>query len=141
MGMIQVDHSLSIREEDFQIEFVQASGPGGQNVNKVATAALLRFDTTTLPEEVRLRLMALAGGRITTEGVLIIQARRYRTQEANRQDAIQRLVELLQHVAQPPRPRRKTRPSLASRRKRLEEKRRRGEIKRTRQHSRTDHQE
>jgi len=131
--MIHVDPTLSIREEDFQIEFVQASGPGGQNVNKVATAALLRYDTAALPEAVRLRLAALAGGRITAEGVLIIQARRYRTQEANRQDAIQRLVELLRRAAQPPRPRHKTRPTLASRRKRLEEKRRRGEIKRSRQ--------
>lgn len=130
--MIRVNHSLSISEADLQIDFVQAGGPGGQNVNKVATAAVLRFDTALLPEEIRLRLQALAGGRLTTEGILIIQARRYRTQEANRQDAIQRLAELLRRAAQPPRPRHKTRPTLASRRKRLDDKRRRGEIKRQR---------
>lgn len=129
--MIPVTDTLGIIEDEIQIDFVQASGPGGQNVNKVASQAQLRYNvlTATLPDDVRARLLALASGRVTTDGTLIIHARRYRTQEQNRQDAINRLVELVRKAATPPKPRKKTRPTLASKQKRLELKRRRSEIK------------
>jgi ribosome-associated protein len=133
--MIRVSERLSIDESDIQVEFVLGSGPGGQNVNKVATAVQLRFNTARLPEDVRLRLHRLTGSRINEDGTLIIQARQYRTQEQNRQAAIERLLELLRKAAVPPRPRRKTQPSLASKMRRLEGKRRRSEIKRLRSHS------
>ena len=125
----------SIDEKELQWVFVQSSGPGGQNVNKVATAAQLRFDvahTNSLPEEVRKRLVQLAGRRITQEGVLIIEARRFRTQEKNRQDALKRLEALLQKAHEKPKTRRKTKPSLASQQYRLAKKRRRSEVKRLR---------
>ena len=131
--MIQITEQLSINEADIQVDFVQASGPGGQNVNKVASQAQLRFNTAALPEEVRLRLYALAASRITNDGTLLIHARRYRTQEQNRQDALDRLVALLRKAALPPKPRHKTRPSLASRQRRLAHKRRHSETKRLRQ--------
>ncbi len=133
--MIEITPSVVIREDEIEIEFVQASGPGGQNVNKVATSAQLRFDvrnSPSLPEDVRARLSRLAGKRLTAEGILIIEAKRYRSQEQNRQDAIQRLVELIRKAAEKPKVRRRTKPSQASIQKRLEEKRRRGEIKRQR---------
>lgn len=130
--MIQITPSLSIDENDIQVDYIQASGPGGQNVNKVATQAQLRFNTALLPEAVRLRLEKLAPSRITSEGVLVIQARRYRTQEQNRQDGIERLTALLSKAAQPPKPRHKTRPSLAAKQARLDQKRRRSENKRLR---------
>jgi ribosome-associated protein len=125
----------TLDEKELQWTFVQSSGPGGQNVNKVATAVQLRFDVThasSLTEPARRRLIRLAGRRITQEGVLIIEARRYRTQEQNRQDALARLVELLQKAYQKPKTRRKTRPTLASRQRRLASKRRRSDIKRLR---------
>ena len=131
--MIQITEQLSINEADIQVDFVQASGPGGQNVNKVASQAQLRFNTAALPEEVRLRLHALAASRITSDGTLLIHARRYRTQEQNRQDALDRLVALLRKAALPPKPRHKTRPSLASRQRRLAHKHRHGETIRLRQ--------
>jgi len=130
--MLPITPTLSIAETDITIDFVASSGPGGQNVNKVATQAQLRFETASLPEEVRLRLAKLAAGRLTSDGVLLIHARRYRTQEQNRQDAIGRLVALLQKAAQPPTPRKRTRPTAASRQQRLENKRRLGEVKRSR---------
>jgi len=135
MSKIEINDQISIDEPELQFDFVQASGPGGQNVNKVATAVQLRFDAASspsLPDEVRKRLKRLAGKRLTAEGILIIEASQYRSQERNRQDAVERLVELLRKAAKKPRPRRKTKPTAASKRKRLESKRRRGQIKRLR---------
>ena len=133
--MIDVTPQIALDESEIQVEFVRSSGPGGQNVNKVATAVQLRFDAAnspSLPDDVRRRLVHLAGNRVTDEGVIIIDARRYRSQERNRQDAIDRLVTLIQRAAQKPRVRRKTRPSAASKQRRLETKRRQSQKKRLR---------
>ena len=133
--MIYITRTIAIDEREIQQEFIRSSGPGGQNVNKVATAVQLRFDvrnSPSLPDDVRERLVRLAGRRFTEDGLLIIDARRFRTQERNRQDAIDRLVELIRKASEKPKPRRKTRPTLASKRRRLETKRRRGKTKRTR---------
>ena len=133
--MIHVTSTISIDDDEIRLEFVRSPGPGGQNVNKVATAAQLRFDvrgSASLPEPVKDRLVRLAGRRISTDGVLIIQARRYRTQARNREDAVDRLLALLRRAAEPPKPRRKTRPTAASRRRRLDAKRRRGQAKQLR---------
>lgn len=122
-------------ERDIRFHFIHASGPGGQNVNKVATAVQLRFNiahAATLPEEVRRRLTRLAGRRMTQEGVLVIHAARFRSQERNRQDALERLIALVRRAAEKPKPRKKTRPSAASRERRLKAKRHRGETKRSR---------
>ena len=133
--MIQITPSFSIDERELEFTFVRASGPGGQNVNKVATAAQLRFnlDNSSLPDEVKTRLRLLAKNKITSEGDLLIEAKKFRTQEQNREDAIQRFVELLQRSFTKPKARRKTKPTQASKEKRLKEKKQKGEIKKMRQ--------
>ena len=133
--MIHVTPGIAIDENEIHQEFIQASGPGGQNVNKVATAVQLRFDVAnspSLPYGVRERLLSLAGRRITKEGVLIIYARRFRSQEANRQDAMERLVELIRKAAQKPQIRRRTKPTRTSNIRRLESKHHRANTKRLR---------
>jgi ribosome-associated protein len=133
--MLDISPSLSISENEIQFDFIRASGPGGQNVNKVASAVQLRFDvknSPSLPEVVKQRLTKLAPKRITAEGVLIIEAKRYRSQEQNREDAVQRLVHLLQQAEYEPKPRRKTKPSQTAREARLRTKKLKGEIKRLR---------
>ncbi len=133
--MIQVTRFIVINEDEIEWEFFRSSGPGGQNVNKVATAVKLRFDvchSPSLPDDVRKRLIRLAGKRLTSEGVLIIVSRRFRTQERNRQDAINRLRELVRKAEKKPKVRRKTRPTLESKKRRIEAKQRRSRIKRLR---------
>ena len=133
--MIVVTPRITIDDSEISERFMRASGPGGQNVNKVASAVQLRFDarqSPSLPEDVRVRLMRLAGRRLTHEGVLVITAQRHRTQEANRRDALDRLLELIRRAAEPPVPRRPTKPTAASRRRRLEGKSRRSVLKRSR---------
>jgi len=133
--MIEVNERVSIDEAEIEERFVLASGPGGQNVNKVATAVQLRFDvrrSPNLPEEVRARLLTLAGRRVNAEGVLVIDARRYRSQERNRADARARLVALIDAACRVPVRRRPTRPTVASRHRRMDAKTRRGSIKRLR---------
>ncbi len=132
---IDVARGLSIDEAEIGISFIQAGGPGGQNVNKVATAAQLRFDarhTLSLPNPVKARLQALAGQRVTRDGVIVITARQFRSQERNRQDAIERLLALIREAAQPPVIRRATRPSFGERQRRLETKSHRAATKRNR---------
>ncbi|MEW6379116.1 MAG: alternative ribosome rescue aminoacyl-tRNA hydrolase ArfB [bacterium] len=135
--MISVTSTIAIDEKEIHQEFTRSSGPGGQNVNKVATAVQLRFDVAnspSLPDDVRQRLVRLSGRRITTDGVLVIEAKRFRTQESNRRDALNRLLELIRRAAEPPpRPRQETSPSRASKERRIGAKRRRSEIKRKRQ--------
>jgi ribosome-associated protein len=133
--MIRVNAQIELDEREIQEDFVRASGPGGQNVNKVSTAVQLRFDVArspSLPDPVRARLIALAGRRVTQDGVLIIEAERYRSQRRNRDDALERLIELIREACEVDKPRRPTRPTLASKKRRLDSKQRRGETKKLR---------
>jgi len=133
--MIRITDSIALDEREIEENFVRSAGPGGQNVNKLATAVQLRFDvrhSTALPSDVRARLERLAGRRLTHEGVLIIIAQRHRTQEHNRQEARERLVDLIRRAAAPPKPRHATKPTAASQRRRLEVKTRRSRLKRLR---------
>jgi len=134
--MIRITDSIAIDEREIEERFIRASGPGGQNVNKVATAVQLRFDvrhSPSLPDPVRARLERLAGSRLTNDGVLVITAQRHRTQERNRDDALQRLIDLIRQATITPKTRRPTKPTKAARARRLEGKKRRSGVKRLRQ--------
>jgi len=133
--MIRVTDEISIDEREIEESFVRASGPGGQNVNKLSSAVQLRFDvrrSPSLPGDVRERLERLAGARLTRDGVLVITAQRHRSQPRNREDALDRLVELIRRAAIAPRPRRATRPTKASRERRIQSKKRRSGVKKLR---------
>jgi ribosome-associated protein len=133
--MIQVTDAIALDEREIEESFVRASGPGGQNVNKVSSAVRLRFDvrrSPSLPHDVKARLERLAGNRLTSDGVLVINAQRHRTQERNRADALERLVALVREAAIPPVPRRETKVPRGERRRRREHKRRRGALKKLR---------
>jgi ribosome-associated protein len=130
--MIRVTDKIQIDESEIEESFVRSSGPGGQNVNKVSSAVQLRFDarrSPSLPDDVRRRLERLAGKRLTNDGVIVLIAQTHRSQERNRADALQRLVELIQAAAVRPKPRTATRPTLASKKRRLESKSRRSKVK------------
>ncbi len=133
--MIEITDLISIFESEIEETFIRASGPGGQSVNKVSSAVQLRFDvlhSPSLPEDVRTRARRLAGRRLTKDGVIVITARRFRNQEQNRSDALARLIALLKQAAQTPTPRKPTRPSRASKQRRLDAKTRRGAVKKLR---------
>lgn len=134
--MLQITSSIQVDERELQFEHVRASGPGGQNINKVATGIQLRFDLSNSPSlasDLKGRLIRLAGKRVNADGVLVIQAKRFRTQEANREDAVKRFVELVQRASVKPKKRLGTKPTKASLEKRLKEKKQRGKVKKIRQ--------
>lgn len=133
--MVEDIPQLSIDDKELEFSFIRADGPGGQNVNKVATAVQVRFDvlnSDSLPGEVKARLVKLAGKRMTQDGVLVIEAKRFRTQEKNREDALERFKRLVHKALEKPKARKRTKPSATSIAKRLEKKKQRGEIKRSR---------
>ena len=133
--MIRINDDIALDESELQERFVRASGPGGQNVNKVATAVQLRFDagsSPSLPQAIRTKLLRLAGARATASGFIVITSDRFRSQSRNRADALERLTELILEAARPVKPRHATRPTRASKERRLDEKKRRGNIKVTR---------
>jgi ribosome-associated protein len=136
--MIEITPTFYFDETEVTYNFVRAAGPGGQNVNKVATSVQLRFDvrhSASLPDVIKARLIQLGGSRMTDDGVLLIEARRYRTQDQNRTDALQRLIDLLHKASQEPEKRLPTRPTLASRVRRMEKKKHRSQLKQSRGHS------
>ncbi|MBK9926409.1 MAG: aminoacyl-tRNA hydrolase [Anaerolineales bacterium] len=139
--MLKITESVHLDEHELQFDYIRASGPGGQNVNKVATAVQLRFDipnSPSLASDIKGRLLRLAGNRVNADGILLIEAKRFRTQEQNREDATQRLVELLQKASIKPKKRLKTKPTKTSKEERLKEKKQRGAIKKTRQNKSFD---
>lgn len=133
--MLEITPAFFMDERELHFEYIRASGPGGQNVNKVATAVQMRFDiaNSALASDIKGRLLRLAGNRVTADGVLMIEAKHFRTQEQNREDATQRFVDLIRRALIKPKPRKKTKPSAASKERRLKSKKVKGEIKKIRQ--------
>ena len=133
--MLEITPEIQLNDDEIELAYIRSPGPGGQNINKVSTAVQLRFNVNeshSLPQEVKQRLVRLAGKRMTSQGILIIDARQFRSQERNRQAALLRLVRLIQRASTPPKPRHKTKPTPASKERRLISKHKRGEIKRQR---------
>ena len=133
--MIEITNKISLNANELEFSFVRASGPGGQNVNKVSTVAQLRFDlqnNSNIPSEAKVRLQKLAGKKLNSDGIIIIDARRFRSQERNKQDAIERLVALIKKSIEKPKPRKKTKPTKAAKLKRLDNKRKKGDLKKNR---------
>jgi ribosome-associated protein len=139
--MLEITTLIQIDERELQFDYIRASGPGGQNVNKVATAVQLRFDipnSPSLASDLKGRLIRLAGKRVNADGILLIEAKRFRTQEHNREDAIQRLIELVRKASVKPKKRLKTKPTRTSKESRLKEKKQRGAVKKIRQNKSFD---